>query len=452
MCFVLIASPFAQSIPLYLNIFRFPFGDLTDLNRFGLFNARNIRMTTKDGLLLKGYHLIPAHLRHWVSDNAHEYRHQVNDDELLRQSDRIIIYFHGNAATRAAPIRMKSIKQMSYAMNAHVVTFDYRGFGDSQGWPTEEGTYLDGLAAVQWVLQRFGCESKASFPPMYSSPYRGWGEGEDTTERDESIDEFLPHKGWWSMIAAYLPYRTSNRLTSVQDQIQLLKSHFQSRVEEKQVKHHLTNRCSVQNRPNIYLYGQSLGSGIASEVALRLNAYRPGTIQGVIYDAPFATALQAALTHPIGAPLRLFPLVKSLLMRYMHVRYANEEKVAHLGAPVLILHGAMDYQIPPENAQRLFDRMMHSTNTSSPRYMAVNFTDLYLSSSHIQAKETCEMISTSKHAEQLITHMTQYVSFLHAGHNDVHDAPGYIDAMVHFFRVVEKQRKDIYGCEESKAN
>lgn len=139
-------------------------------------------------------------------------------------------------------------------------------------------------------------------------------------------------------------------------------------------------------------------------------------------------------------------------MRYMHVRYANEEKVAHLGAPVLILHGAMDYQIPPENAQRLFDRMMHSTNTSSPRYMAVNFTDLYLSSSHIQAKETCEGITTSKHAEKLVTHMTQYVSFLHAGHNDVHDAPGYIDAMVHFFRVVEKQRKDIYGCEASKAN
>ena len=34
----------------------------------------------------------------------------------------------------------------------HVVAFDYRGFGRSTGFPSESGLIMDGIAAVDWVL------------------------------------------------------------------------------------------------------------------------------------------------------------------------------------------------------------------------------------------------------------------------------------------------------------
>ena len=37
---------------------------------------------------------------------------------------------------------------------ASVFIFDYRGYGRSEGRPSEDGTYLDGQAAHQWVRQR----------------------------------------------------------------------------------------------------------------------------------------------------------------------------------------------------------------------------------------------------------------------------------------------------------
>lgn len=34
---------------------------------------------------------------------------------------------------------MELIKALSATMASHVIAVDYRGFGDSKGWPTEEG-------------------------------------------------------------------------------------------------------------------------------------------------------------------------------------------------------------------------------------------------------------------------------------------------------------------------
>lgn len=314
-CFILALSPFAQSLLLYLNFIRFPFGDLTNLHRFGLSHARNIRMTTKDGVILKGYHLLPAHLRHWGSDSAAS--RGVNYDQLLQDSDRVIIYFHGNAATRAAPFRLHAIKQMSYFMNSHVVTFDYRGFGDSQGWPTEEGTYLDGLAAVQWVLERFNCVSRETFPPLYTSSDHGWA-ADDANADADSLTGLAQDNSAMQSLLSWLPfYRQAPRgsgSVSVSSQITQLKRLYDEATKSDSSRlSQQTQLCLQRAKPKIYLYGQSLGSGIVSEVALRLNSYRPGTIHGVIYDAPFATAPRAAMTHPVGAPLRVFPFITNLL-------------------------------------------------------------------------------------------------------------------------------------------
>jgi fermentation-respiration switch protein FrsA (DUF1100 family) len=39
-------------------------------------------------------------------------------------------------------------------LGINVLTFDYRGYGQSQGKPTEEGTYLDAQAGYRWLRER----------------------------------------------------------------------------------------------------------------------------------------------------------------------------------------------------------------------------------------------------------------------------------------------------------
>ena len=44
-------------------------------------------------------------------------------------------------------------------MGYHVICFDYRGYGDSTGSPSEAGLVHDALTVYKWVLERRG-ESK----------------------------------------------------------------------------------------------------------------------------------------------------------------------------------------------------------------------------------------------------------------------------------------------------
>jgi fermentation-respiration switch protein FrsA (DUF1100 family) len=69
----------------------------------------------------------------------------------LRTSGRAlgaIVVCHGNAGNIAMRIPLaRTFLEMGY----DVVLFDYRGYGASSGAPTEEGTYLDAVAAWDWA-------------------------------------------------------------------------------------------------------------------------------------------------------------------------------------------------------------------------------------------------------------------------------------------------------------
>lgn len=136
--FSMVFSPPLQSIIVYLNMLRWPLFDLTDLNRFGIdATTRNVNFTTEDGFLLRGYHMIPSHdtlsLLTLTSKLDTSYNSsnitsvQSFYDNQLANSERIVIYFHGNAGTRALHDRLEIIKKLSLYFSAHVITFDYRG-------------------------------------------------------------------------------------------------------------------------------------------------------------------------------------------------------------------------------------------------------------------------------------------------------------------------------------
>ncbi len=48
------------------------------------------------------------------------------------------------------------VAQLSESLDASVFIFDYRGYGHSEGTPSEAGCIADGLAAQRWLAQRIG--------------------------------------------------------------------------------------------------------------------------------------------------------------------------------------------------------------------------------------------------------------------------------------------------------
>ncbi|XP_049926522.1 lysophosphatidylserine lipase ABHD12 [Epinephelus moara] len=74
-------------------------------------------------------------------------------DSTFSSSHSVILYLHGNAGTRGGDHRVQLYKVLS-SLSYHVVTFDYRGWGDSDGSPSEGGMTSDALFIYDWLKQR----------------------------------------------------------------------------------------------------------------------------------------------------------------------------------------------------------------------------------------------------------------------------------------------------------
>jgi len=82
----------------------------------------------------------------------------TNDGERLEvwrlgveQSPVVALIFHGNAQDVAG---FFAYQQFFEALGVTSYNFDFRGFGKSSGWPSEEGLYKDGRAVAAYVLAR----------------------------------------------------------------------------------------------------------------------------------------------------------------------------------------------------------------------------------------------------------------------------------------------------------
>ncbi|KAJ3133525.1 hypothetical protein HK101_004458, partial [Irineochytrium annulatum] len=126
--------------------------------------ARNLTITTSDNVRLGAWHILPSlHYRTLV--NRVNPTHTVRGDgpaallidgatqDLALRSRPVFLYFHGNAGNRASPKRIETYRNFAEKLNVNVVAIDYRGFGDSEGTPSEEGLARDARAAWDWLVK-----------------------------------------------------------------------------------------------------------------------------------------------------------------------------------------------------------------------------------------------------------------------------------------------------------
>ena len=66
--------------------------------------------------------------------------------------DKTLVWFHGNGGNISH--RVDEIVEIHRRIGVNVFIFDYRGYGRSEGSPTEAGTYLDAQGAMQYLRSR----------------------------------------------------------------------------------------------------------------------------------------------------------------------------------------------------------------------------------------------------------------------------------------------------------
>lgn len=151
-------------------------GETVTPNQFGI-PHETLTIATDDGEQLRGWaidahgpadHLrpdsaVPASSRSRRSasrEGGQGYGGQEAGHDVPVGPRARIVYFHGNGGNLSiwAPI-LAGIARQGYA----VIAFDYRGYGNSTGRPTERGLYRD----VDAVLERFWSGSPPKIPVVY---------------------------------------------------------------------------------------------------------------------------------------------------------------------------------------------------------------------------------------------------------------------------------------------
>ena len=90
---------------------------------------------------------------------------------------------------------------------------------------------------------------------------------------------------------------------------------------------------------NIIIYGESLGTGIATEIAQNKN------FAGIILESPFTSMIDAGKNKYPYLPVRF--LLKD--------KYESHKKIKNIKSPILIMHGKVDNIVPFYMGKKMYE-------------------------------------------------------------------------------------------------
>ncbi len=92
-------------------------------------------------------------------------------------------------------------------------------------------------------------------------------------------------------------------------------------------------------KKNIILYGESLGTGVATHLAQNKD------FAGIILETPFTSMIDAAKTFYPYIPVKL--LLKD--------KYENSKKLKNINIPLLVMHGEKDQIVPFQMGKKIYE-------------------------------------------------------------------------------------------------
>lgn len=168
---IYISSPFIwRSLPvlqrsfLFMNMINTQYHvNLSHPEQLGIKCTRTMWLDLEsDGKSQLGvWHILPESRIHDCKHDQSTNRTYITNEEAFTDSRPIILYIHGNGGNRAGDHRSRLYKKLAYDHDYHIVTFDYRGYGDSTNVaPTAKGLSDDATFMYMWLLRQKNVTNK----------------------------------------------------------------------------------------------------------------------------------------------------------------------------------------------------------------------------------------------------------------------------------------------------
>ncbi|KAM0232856.1 hypothetical protein ACHAP5_010590 [Fusarium lateritium] len=168
----LVIAPSLQVHAIYLHKVTLTwFKDLNTPEQFGFAHHQvtPFYIPTPDGVELHSWHVLPLAtyesnqqdlLAQGPKAGLVEAFEETLNFRLLKENPnaRLVLYFHGTSGTMASGWRPDSYRSLYSAdpVNTHVLAFDYRGYGESTGSPSEKGIITDAITVANWAIHTAG--------------------------------------------------------------------------------------------------------------------------------------------------------------------------------------------------------------------------------------------------------------------------------------------------------
>lgn len=146
---VLRFSTWVQQAVTFVHHVRQPFfQNYSDHASFGLTGTIEFKLYHEDGCEIEVWHILPTSYHDSIdSESPDAFVEALSDDAP------ILLYLHGNTGTRAITHRIELYKFMTQK-GYHLLTFDYRGFANSECYPSERGMMEDAQLLWNWLKDK----------------------------------------------------------------------------------------------------------------------------------------------------------------------------------------------------------------------------------------------------------------------------------------------------------
>ncbi|NXT94606.1 ABD12 lipase, partial [Anhinga rufa] len=109
---------------------------------------------------------------------------------------------------------------------------------------------------------------------------------------------------------------------------------------------------------SILFWGHSLGTGVATNAARKLQEERGVQVDAVVLESPYTDIREAATHMPITTIYRQFPGFEYLILDSLalgDIFFRSNENVKVLDCPLLLLHAEDDAVVPLQLGRKLFE-------------------------------------------------------------------------------------------------
>ena len=145
-------ATFIVSQIICIPFFKRPFQDLDHPSAYGMKQTLNVRIAVNEKQEIGAWFMQPESKDKSDSDVLEDEKLQYLEDEtLIDDGQKVVLYLHGNAETRSQYHR-RALYQIFQRMGFYVLAIDYRGYGDSSYLsPSQTSMVQDAKSALEWL-------------------------------------------------------------------------------------------------------------------------------------------------------------------------------------------------------------------------------------------------------------------------------------------------------------